>query len=98
MNSAVGQTAENDTTGSFSVIETSMERLNQLNEEVLTHWKDQNMKLEMYIQLKIWERDALEVTYSTEIRFSKRLLNYHVLFFIGFISNGDVVSIAQRGP
>lgn len=61
VNSAVGQTAENDTTGSFSVIESSMERLNQLNEEVLTFWKDQNIKLEMYIQWKHWERDAVEV-------------------------------------
>ncbi|KAI9551891.1 hypothetical protein GHT06_022227 [Daphnia sinensis] len=65
--SAVGQTAENDTTGSFSVIETSMERLNQLNEEVLAFWKDQNIKLEMYIQWKIWERDAVEVSSQLEM-------------------------------
>jgi hypothetical protein len=57
----VGQTAESDTTGSFAVIDTSMVRLNQLKEEVLTLWNDQNVKLEMYIQWKAWERDALEV-------------------------------------
>ena len=40
-----------------------MVRLNQLKEEVLTLWNDQNVKLEMYIQWKAWERDALEVFY-----------------------------------
>lgn len=43
-----------------------MEGLNQLNEEVLAFWKDQNIKLEMYIQWKIWERDAVEVVLSNE--------------------------------
>lgn len=60
--SAVGQSAESDATGSFNVIETSMERLNQLKEEVLTLWNDQNVKLELYIQWKMWERDSLEVS------------------------------------
>ena len=62
--SGVGQTAESDTTGSFAVIDASMVRLNQLKEEVLTLWNDQNVKLEMYIQWKAWERDALEVSLS----------------------------------
>ena len=60
-NSGIGQSAESDATGSFAVIETSMERLNQLKEEVLTVWNDQNTKLELYIQWKMWERDSLEV-------------------------------------
>lgn len=83
MNSAVGQTAESDTTGSFSVIETSMERLNQLNEEVLTLWKDQNMKLEMYVQWKIWERDALEVGlhFQLHANFEFRLI-YEICFIV----------------
>lgn len=58
----MGQSGESDSTGSFNMIETSMERLNQLKEEVLGIWNDQNMKLELYIQWKVWERDALEVS------------------------------------
>lgn len=100
MNSAVGQTAENDTTGSFSVIETSMERLNQLNEEVLAFWKDQNIKLEMYIQWKIWERDAVEVKQINKknIFFQLTLLTIGTvlkkctLLFVGFFPVGNVVS------
>lgn len=51
-----------------------MERLNQLNEEVLTLWKDESMKLEMYIQWKMWERDALEVKDINLFYISKSIL------------------------
>lgn len=44
-----------------------MERLNQLKEEVLAFWADQNMKLELYIRWKAWERDALEVRFSQRV-------------------------------
>lgn len=97
VNSAVGQTAENDTTGSFSVIESSMERLNQLNEEVLTFWKDQNIKLEMYIQWKHWERDAVEVQNILYISNNRHCLYKIYFLFIGFFPVGNVVSRAQRG-
>lgn len=100
MNSAVGQTAENDTTGSFSVIETSMERLNQLNEEVLTFWKDQNIKLEMYIQWKIWERDAVEVKQKNSVNCHSIIGSVYKIcfpYFVGFFPVGNVVSRTQLG-
>ena len=60
--SSIGQDAEGDTTGSFSVIQSSMERLNELKEEVLTSWNDHNIRLELYVQWKVWDRDSHEVS------------------------------------
>ncbi len=62
--SGAAQASDGEASASIAVIQTSMERLGQLKEEVLASWNERNVKLEVYVQWKAWERDSHEVSGS----------------------------------
>ncbi len=57
----VGLTGEIDSTGSIAAIEAAIERLNKRRNELEELWAVRKIKLDLYLRLKIFERDALEV-------------------------------------
>lgn len=54
-------TADMDATGSVAAVETSLERLAQQREELETLWAARRLRLDLCLQLRLFERDALEV-------------------------------------
>ncbi|XP_034255517.1 kalirin isoform X2 [Thrips palmi] len=56
-----------DTTGSVGAVETSLERLNKQREELDQLWSTRKLKLDLCLRLRIFERDALEVSSQLEI-------------------------------
>lgn len=53
--------ADTDATGSYSSVEETLERLNKTREELEELWAARKLKLDLCLQLRIFERDALEV-------------------------------------
>lgn len=54
---------ELDSTGSISAIETTIENLSKQRIELEELWSARKMKLDLFLRLRLFERDALEVTY-----------------------------------
>lgn len=62
---SIGLTAEIDSTGSIAAIEAAIDRLNKQRNELEELWAVRKMKLDLYLRLRVFERDALEVTYTS---------------------------------
>lgn len=56
-----GVTAEMDSTGSVTAVEATLDRLNKQREELEELWAARKLKLDLCLQLRLFERDALEV-------------------------------------
>ncbi|XP_052122184.1 kalirin isoform X6 [Frankliniella occidentalis] len=56
-----------DTTGSVGAVETSLDRLNKQREELDQLWSTRKLKLDLCLRLRLFERDALEVSSQLEI-------------------------------
>ena len=59
---SVGLSSDIDSTGSIAAIEAAIERLNRQRNELEEIWAMRKMKLELYLRLRVFERDALEVS------------------------------------
>ncbi|XP_022243783.1 triple functional domain protein-like [Limulus polyphemus] len=64
----IGMTAETDTSGSFTAIGNTLETLNRNREELEELWSSRKLRLELCLQLRLFERDALEVFETSGIR------------------------------
>lgn len=58
---SIGLTPEMDSTGSIAAIEAAIDRLNTQRNELEELWAMRKVKLDLYLRLRIFERDALEV-------------------------------------
>ncbi|XP_076313108.1 LOW QUALITY PROTEIN: triple functional domain protein-like [Tachypleus tridentatus] len=63
----IGMTAETDTSGSFTAIGNTLETLNRNREELEELWSSRKLRLELCLQLRLFERDALEVSSQLEL-------------------------------
>jgi len=59
---AAGVTPEMDATGSVAAVESTLERLGQQREELEQLWSTRRLRLDLCLQLRLFERDALEVS------------------------------------
>jgi hypothetical protein len=59
---AAGVTPEIDATGSVAAVESTLERLGQQREELEQLWSTRRLRLDLCLQLRLFERDALEVS------------------------------------
>uniref|UniRef100_T1IXB4 Uncharacterized protein n=1 Tax=Strigamia maritima TaxID=126957 RepID=T1IXB4_STRMM len=62
-----GMSAEMDTTGSYTSVEDTLEKLNKTREELEELWTARKLKLDLCLQLRLFERDALEVSSRLEM-------------------------------
>ena len=59
---SIGLSSEIDSTGSIAAIEAAIDHLNRQRNELEEIWAMRKMKLELYLRLRVFERDALEVS------------------------------------
>ncbi|XP_059472379.1 kalirin isoform X2 [Neocloeon triangulifer] len=64
---AAGVTPEMDATGSVAAVESTLERLGQQREELEQLWSTRRLRLDLCLQLRLFERDALEVSSQLEM-------------------------------
>ncbi|XP_075229474.1 trio Rho guanine nucleotide exchange factor isoform X4 [Lycorma delicatula] len=64
---AVGLTAEMDSTGSVAAVESALDRLSKQREELEELWATRKMRLDLCLRLRLFERDALEVSSQLEL-------------------------------
>ncbi|XP_060840380.1 triple functional domain protein isoform X2 [Rhopalosiphum padi] len=62
-----GVTAEMDPTGSVAAVDAALERLNKQRLELEQLWATRKLKLDLCLRLRIFERDALEVSSQLEL-------------------------------
>jgi len=64
---SAGVTAEMDSTGSVAAVEAALDRLNKQREELEELWATRKLKLDLCLRLRLFERDALEVSSQLEL-------------------------------
>jgi hypothetical protein len=67
-----------DATGSVAAVESTLERLGQQREELEQLWSTRRLRLDLCLQLRLFERDALEVSEHRESNRTKR----EIAFFL----------------
>ncbi|RZF34081.1 hypothetical protein LSTR_LSTR011651 [Laodelphax striatellus] len=63
---SVGLTPEMDSTGSVAAVETALDRLSKQREELEQLWANRKLRLDLCLRLRLFERDALEVSSRLE--------------------------------
>lgn len=53
-----------DSTGSITSIQTALDKLGTQRDELGELWATRKLRLDLCLQLRIFERDALEVAYN----------------------------------
>lgn len=81
-------TPEMDSTGSIAAIEASLERLNKQRSELEELWAMRKMKLDLYLKLRLFERDALEVN---------KILSYPLLKYAWITMHGAILDFVAVG-
>jgi hypothetical protein len=56
-----GVTAEMDASGSVGAVQTTLEKLSSQRDELGDLWATRKLRLDLCLQLRLFERDALEV-------------------------------------
>ncbi len=56
-----GVTVEMDASGSVSAVQTTLEKLSSQRDELGDLWATRKLRLDLCLQLRLFERDALEV-------------------------------------
>ncbi|KDR16954.1 Triple functional domain protein, partial [Zootermopsis nevadensis] len=64
---SAGVSAEMDSTGSVAAVEAALDRLNKQREELQELWATRKLKLDLCLRLRLFERDALEVSSQLEL-------------------------------
>ena len=65
--SGSGMSAGTDTTSSFSGVESCLEKFTQHHSTISELFSTRKLKLDLCLQLRLFERDALEVTSELEV-------------------------------
>ena len=55
---------DNDSSGSITSIQTALDKLGTQRDELGELWATRKLRLDLCLQLRIFERDALEVKYN----------------------------------
>ncbi|KAK6627027.1 hypothetical protein RUM44_009504 [Polyplax serrata] len=63
----IGLTSEMDTTGSVTAVESALDRINKQREDLEELWATRKLKLDLCLRLRLFERDALEVSSQLEL-------------------------------
>lgn len=58
---------EDDSTGSLAAVQNALERLAKNRAELESLWQTRKMRVDLYLRLRIFERDALEVSSQLEM-------------------------------
>ena len=58
---------EDDSTGSLAAVQIALERLSKNRSELESLWQTRKMRVDLYLRLRIFERDALEVSSQLEM-------------------------------
>lgn len=56
-----------DTTGSVAAVETALDRINKQREELEELWAARKLKLDLCLRLRLFEREALEVSLGSDL-------------------------------
>ena len=62
-----GVTAEMDSSGSLASVQSTLEKLSSDREELGELWSTRKMRLDLCLQLRLFERDALELSSQFEV-------------------------------
>lgn len=62
-----GVTAEMDSSGSLATVQTTLEKLSSDREELGELWSTRKLRLDLCLQLRLFERDALELSSQFEV-------------------------------
>ena len=62
-----GVTSEMDSTGSCTSVQTTLEKLSTEREELGELWSTRKLRLDLCLQLRLFERDALELSSQFEV-------------------------------
>ena len=63
----IGISADMDNTGSLASVQTTLEKLSTDREELGELWSTRKMRLDLCLQLRLFERDALELSAQYEM-------------------------------
>ena len=81
-------TNDMDSTGSITSIQTALDKLAAQRDELGELWATRKLRLDLCLQLRIFERDALEVVYYTPKFVSNGFINtiirWQLFKFISF--------------
>lgn len=58
--------AETDTTGSYVAVEGTLEALTRTRHELEALWSNRKLQLDLCLQLRLFERDSVEVQLSAQ--------------------------------
>uniref|UniRef100_A0A8D8Y3N1 Triple functional domain protein n=2 Tax=Cacopsylla melanoneura TaxID=428564 RepID=A0A8D8Y3N1_9HEMI len=64
---SVGVNTDMDSTGSVAAVESALERLNKQRETLEQLWASRKLRLDLCLRLRLFERDALEVSSQLEL-------------------------------
>ncbi|XP_064466147.1 triple functional domain protein-like isoform X2 [Ornithodoros turicata] len=64
---SLGMSAETDSTGSYGAVEGTLEALTRTREELEALWANRKLQLDLGLQLRLFERDAVELSSQLEL-------------------------------
>lgn len=96
-----GMNMETDNTGSFEALEAAMRTLERQRNELEELWESRKLKLDLCLQLRLFERDALDVSPKCDIilnRILHRTSLQGIPMFLFLTDDAAVGHLARETP